>query len=121
MSVAVIVAYARDNVDKATIGFTLANAALEQGEPVSIILASEGVRLAQRGYVVDFDNGEPFKPMQQLIDEALQKGAALNVCTPCMKKRHLQEADIIQHANVRFIGGADVIRILKQADRSIQL
>ena len=36
MSVCVMVAYGKDGVDKATISFTLANAALDLGEAVRI-------------------------------------------------------------------------------------
>ena len=121
MSVCALVAYGKDNVDKATIGFTLANAALEQGEQVRAILASEGVRLAVKGYADDINNGEPFNPLKPLMDEFLQKGGELNVCTPCMKKRKIQEADLIQHKHVHLIAGPDVIRILNTTDRSIQL
>ncbi len=119
MSICVLVAYGKDDIDKATIGFTLANAALENGEEVSVILASEGVRLAVKGYAADINNGEPFKPMTQLIDGLLSGGGQLNVCTPCMKKRGITEPEIIPKA--KFIAGPDVIRILKETDRSIQL
>ena len=118
-SVCVLITYGKDNVDKATIGLTLANAALEGGEQVSLILASEGVRLAVKGYADDINNGEPFKPAKQLIDGLLTGGATLNVCTPCLKNRGIAERDIIDRA--AFIAGPDVIRILKETDRSIQL
>ena len=121
MSFCVLVAYGKDNVDKATIGLTLANAAVDGGEQVSVILASEGVRLAVKGYADEMNNGEPFKPMKELFQDLLQKGGQLNVCTPCMKKRGIQEADIMKHPNVRLIAGPDVIRILQATDRSIQL
>ncbi len=121
MSVCVMVTYAKDDVDKATIGLTLAHAALEVGEKVRVILASEGVRLAVRGYADDMNNGEPFKPMPELLRGLLDRGGELNVCTPCMKKRGIAEANLIVHANRRLIAGSDVIRILQETDRSIQL
>lgn len=119
MKLAGIIAYAKDNIDKATIGFTLINAALEAGHKVRVVLTSEGVRLTIKGYSDDIHNGEPFKPLKQLIEEALQKGAEINVCTPCMKKRGLQEKDMIP--GVRFITGADLIGILDQTEKSLQL
>ncbi len=121
MSVCVIVTHAKDDVDRATISLTLANAALDSSERVSIILASEGVRLAVKGYAEGMKNGEPFQPMKALLQEVLVKGAELNVCTPCLKKRAIKDTDLLQHENLRLIGGADVIRILKHADRSLQL
>ena len=121
MSVCVLVAYGKDNVDKATIGFTLANAALDLGETVRVILASDGVHLAVKGYADDVNNGEPFKPMPELLRGLLDRGGELNVCAPCMKKRGITEGDLIAHANRHLIAGPDVIRILKETDRSVQL
>lgn len=121
MSVCVIVAYAKDNVDKATIGFTLANAARGLGEPVSVILASEGVRLAVPGYADDLNNGEPFKPLKVLMDDLLANGGTLHVCTPCLKKRGIPDTQVLKHPGVHLIAGSDVIRILKETERSIQL
>ena len=119
MSFCVVVSYAKDNIDKATVGLTLANAALDIEEQVSVVFTSEGVRLAVKGYADGIDNGEPFKPMKQLIRQVLEKGGELKVCTPCMQKRGLRESDMIEGVDV--IGGLDVIRVLKRADRSIQL
>ena len=119
MKLAAIVAYAKDNIDKATVGFTLANAALKAGHKVRVALASEGVRLAVKGYADEINNGEPFKPLKQLIEETLQKGGEINVCGPCMKKRNLEEKEMIP--GVRFIAGAELIAILDDCDKSLQL
>jgi len=119
MKLAAIVAYAKDNIDKATVGLTLVHAALESGHAVRVALASEGVRLAVKGYADDMNNGAPFKPVKELLEEALRKGAEINVCTPCMKKRNLDEKDII--SGVRFIAGPELIAILKDSDKSLQL
>ena len=119
MSFCVIVAYGKEQVDKATIGFTLANAALDLREKVSVALAGEGVWLAFKGYADELDNGSPFKPLNELIREFLDKGGVLNVCTPCMQKRGIKDTYVLDGA--RLISGSDLIRILKEADRSIQL
>ena len=119
MKLAAIVAYAKDNIDKATVGFTLVNAALDSGHKVRVALASEGVRLTVKGYSDGIDSGAPFKPLKQLIEEALAKGAEINVCTPCMKKRGLEEKNMIP--GVHFIAGPELIAILDQTDKSLQL
>jgi predicted peroxiredoxin len=119
MKLAAIVAYAKDNVDKATIGFTLINAALDAGHTVRVALASEGVRLTVKGYADDIQNGAPFKPMKELLQETFQKGGEINVCTPCMKKRGLEQKDMIP--GVQFIDGAGLIAILKDCDKTLQL
>lgn len=119
MKLAAIVAYAKDNIDKATVGFTLIHAALDAGHHVKVALASEGVRLAVKGYSEDINNGPPFKPLKQLLEGVLQKGGEIHVCTPCMKKRNLEEKDMI--LGVRFIAGPDLIAILDHCDKSLQL
>jgi len=119
MSFCIMVNYAKDNIDKATIGFTLANAGLDSGESVSIILASEGVRLAMKGYADDIDNGEPFKPLKELMQLVLEQKGSLHVCVPCMKKRGLEENEVLPDINL--IAGPDVIRIMKECEKSIQL
>ena len=118
MSFCIMVNYAKDNIDKATISFTLANAGLESGERVALILASEGVRLAMKRYADDIDNGEPFKPLKELIRSVLEQRGSVNVCVPCMKKRGLEENEVLPDINL--IGGPDVIRIMNECDKSIQ-
>ena len=118
MRLCVIVAYAKDNIDKATLGLTLANAAVSAGEQVLVLLISEGVRLAVQGYADGIDYGEPFKPMKELLAGVL-KGGEVSAHRPCMKKRSIHEEYLLP--GVRLIGGADVIRVIGQADRSLQL
>ncbi len=43
--------HAKDNRDEATVAFVIANAALGSDKETMVFLSSEGVRLAQRGYV----------------------------------------------------------------------
>jgi len=119
MKFVVLVGYGKDNVDKATISLTLARAALEADEAVSVILVSEGTRLALQGYADDLNNGEPFKPLKPLIEEIDQMGAKLHVCMPCLKNRGVDESDILD--NFIKIAGPDVIAILKDSERIIQL
>ncbi len=119
MNFAILVGYGKENVDKATISLTLARAALEAGETVSVILVSEGTRLALKGYADDLNNGEPFKPLKPLIEEIHQMGAKLHVCMPCLKNRGVNEADILD--DFIKIAGPDVIAILKDSERTIQL
>ena len=119
MTYAIVVAYAKDNLDKTTIAFTLAKAALEAGHTVRLVLTSEGVRVTVKGFADDMNNGPPFLPLPELITLVLAKGAQINVCTPCMAKRGLEQKDMI--AGVAFIDGAGFVRIIAETDRAIQL
>jgi uncharacterized protein len=119
MTYAIVVAYAQDNLDKATIGLTLAKAALEGGHRVRLVLTSEGVRLTVKGYADDLSNGPPFLPVKDLLDLLIGRGAEINVCTPCMAKRGLGEDQMIP--GVVFIDGAGFVRIVGETERTIQL
>jgi uncharacterized protein len=120
MTYAIVIAYAKDNVDKTTIGFTLAKAALEGGHTVRLVLTSEGVRVTVAGYADDINNGPPFLPLAELLRLVLAApGGEINVCTPCMAKRGLTQEQMI--AGVKFIDGAGFVRIVGETERSIQL
>ena len=69
-------------------------------------------------YAEEIDCGEPFKPMKELIAGAL-KSIEASAYLPCMKKRGINEGYLMP--GVRLIGDADAIRIIGQADRSLQL
>ena len=52
--------YAKDNTDKATVAFVVANAAVGSGKETLVFLSIEGVRLAQKGYADDIhEEGSP--------------------------------------------------------------
>ena len=119
MKLSIVVAYAKDNVDKATIALTLANAALEHGHEVRVILTSEAVRLTVKGYALDMNNEPPFLPVHTLMEHIQAKGGEINVCTPCMSKRALQKEDMIP--GVTFVDGIGFVQIIAETDRSIQL
>jgi tRNA 2-thiouridine synthesizing protein D len=119
MRYCILIAYGKDNVDKATIQLTLANAALDRADDVTVIFMSEGVHMAMAGYADDMDNGAPFKPVRELIAGLRQKGASIAACVPCIKNRGLAEEDVMD--DVRLIGGPEVLDLLAGSDRSIQL
>jgi predicted peroxiredoxin len=119
MNLAVFVTFGKENIDKATISLTLANAAVDQGDKVTVIFMAEGVRLANKSYSDVLANGEPFKPIGELISALQTKGAQLNVCKPCMVNRKMGDDQVMN--GIQLIVGTDVLRILKESDKSIQL
>jgi predicted peroxiredoxin len=58
---------AKDNPDKATVAFVIANAAAGSGKEALVFLSIEGVRLAQRGYADDIRE-EGFAPLKELME-----------------------------------------------------
>jgi len=90
--------HAKDNPDKATVGFVVANAALGSGKETLVFLSVEGVRLAQKGYAEDIRE-EGFAPLRELMDNFAKAGGTIYVCSPCFKKRKLDENNLVAGAS----------------------
>ena len=100
---------AKDNPDKATVGFVLANAAIGSGKETMVFLSIEGVRLAQKGYAEDIRE-EGFAPLRELMDSFAKAGGTIAVCSPCFKKRKLDENALVPGAAI--VGGAKLVEFL---------
>ena len=101
--------HAKDNTDKATVAFVLANAALGSGKETLVFLSVEGVRLAQRGYADDIRE-EGFAPLRELMDNFAKGGGVIYVCSPCFKKRKLDESGLVAGATI--VGGVKLVEFL---------
>ena len=101
--------HSTDNPDKATVGFVIANAALGSGKETMVFLSSEGVRLAQKGGA-DSIREEGFAPLRELMDSFAKAGGAIYVCSPCFKKRKLDENNLVAGATI--VGGAKLVEFL---------
>src|SRR3977135_4430632 len=104
--------HAKDNQDKATVGFVVANAAVGSGKEALVFLGVEGVRLAQKGYADDIRE-EGFAPLRELMDNFAKAGGTIYVCSPCFNKRKLDENNLVTGAAI--VGGANVGAVLAAA------
>ncbi len=100
---------AKDNPDKATVAFVLANAALGSGKETVVFLSVEGVRLSQKGYADDIRE-EGFAPLKELMESFAKGGGIIYVCSPCFKKRKLEEGTLVVGASI--VGGAKLVEFL---------
>ena len=91
---------AKDNPDKATVGFVIANAAVASDKACVVFLSSEGVRLATPGYATDIAE-EGFAPLTQLMQNFAEAGGTIYVCSPCYKRRGLDETTLVDGPNRR--------------------
>ena len=101
--------HSKDNTDKATVGFVLANAAVGSGKETMVFLSIEGVRLAQKGFA-DSIHEEGFAPLRELMDNFAKGGGIIYVCSPCFKKRKLDENNLVAGASI--VGGAKLVEFL---------
>ncbi len=99
----------KDNTDKATVAFVIANAAVASAQDTLVFLSIEGVRLSQKGFA-DSIHEEGFAPLKELMDNFVKAGGKMFVCSPCFKKRKLEEAALIEGATI--VGGAKLVEFL---------
>lgn len=100
---------AKDNRDKATVAFVVANAAVASDKETMVFLSTEGVRIASKGYADDVHE-EGFAPLRELIENFVKAGGKVFVCSPCFKKRGLGEENMIEGSTI--VGGAKLVEFL---------
>ena len=72
----------------------VANAAVASGQETLVFLSIEGVRLAVKGYADDIHE-EGFAPLEELMANFVKAGGTIYVCSPCFKKRGLDEKPLV--------------------------
>ncbi len=100
---------AKDDTDRATVAFVVANAALGSGQETLVFLSTEGARLAEQGYSDDIHE-QGFAPLKELMDSFLEAGGTIYACAPCFKKRGLDEGRVVQ--GIQIVGGAKLVEFL---------
>ena len=100
---------AKDNTDKATVAFVVANAAVGSGKETLVFLSVEAVRLSQKGYADDIKE-DGFAPLKELMENFAKAGGTMYVCSPCFKKRKLDENGLV--AGAAIVGGAKLVEFL---------
>lgn len=109
--ICVSITHAKDNVDKATVAFVIANASIASDQETVVFLSSEGARLAEEGYADDMHE-EGFASLKELITNYAEAGGTIWVCSPCYKKRGLDEGNLIKGATI--VGGAKLVEYMSQ-------
>jgi uncharacterized protein len=99
----------KDNTDKATVAFVVANAAVASDKETVVFLSVEGVRLSQQGYANDIRE-EGFAPLKDLMENFVKAGGKIYVCSPCFAKRKLDDKRLVTGATV--VGGAKLVEFL---------
>ena len=81
-----------------------------------VFLSVEGVRLSQPGYADDIHE-EGFAPLKELMDSYIAAGGTIWLCSPCFKKRKLDETKLT--GNTAIVGGAKVVEFLATGGTSL--
>ena len=108
----IVATHAEESVDRATIPFVTANAALAMDCQATIILQVTGVFLATQGYA-DHVHAPGFPPLSELMDLFFEAGGELMVCSPCLQARRIDAEQLIPQAKI--IAGATLVSELLSA------
>ena len=108
--------HSKDNTDKATVAFVIANAAVGSDQDTLVFLSTEGVRLAVNGYADDIHEAG-FAPLKELMTNFAEVGGTIYVCSPCFKKRGLDENNLVPGAKI--VGGAKLVEFLAGGTPSV--
>lgn len=107
---------AKDNRDKATVAFVVANAAAASDQECVVFLSIEGVRLAVQGEADDIAE-EGFAPLKDLMASFTGAGGKIYVCSPCFKRRKLDETRLVPGAVI--VGGAKLVEFMSEKCPSV--
>ena len=88
-----------------SVAFTIANGGITSGLDVSIFLTSAGVDLVRKR-ASDTTQVLPLEPLKSMIEGFLGRGGKIWACTPCVKARGYEQADLVEGVE---ISGASVV------------
>jgi predicted peroxiredoxin len=97
---------AKENLERATLSFVIANAALSSDQEAIVLLTIEGPWLATKGYA-DGLQADGYPPLKELIDKFLAGGGKLWVCGACAKPRSITAEQLVEGAQI--VGAAKAV------------
>lgn len=99
----VMVTHGPEDPEIATIPFAMAGAAVASDVEVVMGFQGDGCELVKKG-VAEQVRVEEFAPLGELLETIRELGGQFLVCSPCVKKRHLTEDDLVDGAEIVAAG-----------------
>jgi len=110
--------HGKDNIERASLSFVVANTALSSSQRTTILLTIEGVWIATKGYA-DSLQANGFAPLSDLMQQFVSSGGELWVCGACAKPRNITQEQLIDGATI--IGAATAVEALVNGAQSLSL
>jgi predicted peroxiredoxin len=101
--------HGKEDIERASLAFVVANAALSSGQEATLLLTIDAVWLATLGYT-DGLQAEGFAPIGELMANFIRNGGRLWVCGACIKPRNISPDNLISGAQV--IGAATAVEAM---------
>lgn len=103
--------HGRDDPERTTVALTMAVTAAASGKTTYWFLTMGGVEWSQVGSMEGV--AVPgLTPLAELYEQFRELGGKVWVCTPCFKRRSLDESSLLPEAEL--VGGATVVELLSQ-------
>jgi predicted peroxiredoxin len=101
--------HGKDDVERASLAFLVGNVARNSYQEATVLLTIEGVWVATKGYT-DGSQADGFAPLSELIQQFVAAGGRVWVCGACAKPRNINQAGLIDGAEI--IGAATAVEAL---------
>jgi len=99
----------KSDPDRVTVAFVVANAAAGSDQETVVFLSTDAVQLAVKGYADDVAEAG-FAPLKELMAGFADAGGKIYVCSPCFKKRGLDDTSLV--AGAVLVGGAKLVEFM---------
>lgn len=107
---------AREHLERASLSFVVANAALSSDQEAIVLLTIDGPWVATKGYAEGLQ-AEGYPPLQELIARFIAAGGQLWVCGACAKPRNITAEQLVEGAQIvgalraveEMVGGAQTL------------
>jgi predicted peroxiredoxin len=106
--------HSKDDVERASLAFVVANTALSAGQEATVLLTIDGVRVATKGYA-DGLQAKGFGPLNDLVTQFVTNHGRLWVCGACAKPRDITAEDLVPGAEI--VGAANVVEAMANGAR----
>jgi predicted peroxiredoxin len=101
--------HGKDDIERASLTFVVANTALNSSQQTTVLLTIEGVWVATQGYT-DGLQADGFAPLSDLVGQFIANGGKVWVCGACAKPRNITQEQLIGGAQI--IGAATAVEVL---------
>jgi len=101
--------HGKDDIERASLTFVVANTALNSNQQATVLLTIEGVWVATQGYI-DGLQANGFAPLSDLISQFVASGGKVWVCGACAKPRNITQQQLIDGAQI--VGAATAVEAL---------
>ncbi len=104
-----------EDCERASICFAMAGAALALDIDTTVALQGKAVYLALEGYTAHVPEVGGFAPISKLVGDFMEFGGKLLVCKPCIEERKIEDARLIEGAEITAGGTLNLLALESDA------